>query len=625
MSNGENIMNTNGSAGDPLDEMLLHRFMEGRLDSKERTEVDETLRVNAAARRTLDALREEQKLIREALEARVEPSHRIGDKILFTLYAEERKRQQVVRNRRWRRQISVGVGLAAAVALCFFLIKPRDAAGQAEAGTVASLTTRSGEHRQLTHDSRIYEGDSIAAAQGQFVRLHLANDARLDIDEYTRIVVDKGGLEPVLRLPAGRLGIDAVQSRHSVVVYLPQGSVTIPSGAWAEVWLPQPSNAVWPAVLASVPPPAHAVASEKAPLPAVVTVFRGAVSYSNELTPTGTTLKTAERAVFTAQTANVVKLDLEQTHAVGCRDSRSCWNTQDSSPQDRPVAGLLKTQNFIELGQRLKMDVKVPAAVPEALKGLQDALDAKTPAERAALLASGQSELRRACEALSVDDARRPYGRMLEGLAHAQRGLVLIDLNGERDPAAASAFEAAAVAFEEALRVNPDETQKQTWAQSMNASGSALELADLTSADQSALLARFNHAVSLYWLGRTGDTRRAAEAADEFETIHNGLGRHIEALAARYGEGLTRGQAGAHDKAVTAYEDVLALSLAGCSENTRKIGDGIKQAALLALAREYVSAGEFAKAKLVAQDFLVLYPLDANSPVLAQIQREIER
>jgi hypothetical protein len=625
MSDTDNTTIKPNSAADPVDEMLLHRFLEGRLDSKERAEVDETLRLNAAARRTLDALREEQKLIREALEARVEPSQRISDKVLFTLYAEERKHQQVVRNRRWRRQISVGVGLAASVALCLWLIKPRDAAGQAEAGTVASLTTRNGDHRALTHDSRIYEGDSIAAAQGQFVRLHLANDSHLDIDEYTRIVIDKGGLEPVLRMQAGRLGVDAVHSRHTVVVYLPQGSVTIPSGAWAEVWLPQPSNTIWPGMLASTPPPAHAVASEKAPLPAVVTVFRGAISFSNDKTPTGTTLKIGERATFTSQTTAVQKIDLEQTHAVACRDSRSCWNTQENGPQDRPIAGLLKTQNFVELGQRLKMDVKVPAIVPEALKGLQDALEAKTPAERADKLASGQAALRRACEMLSVDDARRPYGRMLEGLAHAQRALILIDLNGERDPAASSAFEAAAVAFEEALRTNADDTQKQTWVQSMSAPGSSLALSDLTSADQSALLAKFNHAVSLYWLGRAGDTHRAAEAADEFDAVHAGLGRHIEALAARYGEGLTRAQAGEHEKAITAYEDVLALSLAGCSENTRKIGDGIKQAALLALAQEYVAAGQLDKAKLVAQDFLVLYPLDENSPVLAQIQREIDK
>ena len=113
MSDGnDNIvkLSSAGAAG-PLDELVLHRYLEGRLDSKERANVDELLRSNAAARRTLDALREEQTLIREAFETRVEPAHRIADKVLFTLYSEERKRQQVIRNRRWRRQISIGFGI----------------------------------------------------------------------------------------------------------------------------------------------------------------------------------------------------------------------------------------------------------------------------------------------------------------------------------------------------------------------------------------------------------------------------------------------------------------------------------------------------------------------------------
>ncbi len=615
-----------GSA-EPLDELVLHRYLEGRLDSKERSTVDELLRVNATARRTLDALREEQTLIREAFEPRVEPAHRIADKVLFTLYSEERKRQQVIRNRKWRRQISIGFGLAAAVALCFFLIRPRDAAGLSESGTVASLITRSGERRALTHDSRIYEGDAIIATQGQFVRLHLTSDALLDVDEFSRVVVDKGGNAPEFHMQSGRLGVNARGSRHTTVIYLPQGSVTIPAGAWVEVWLPQESKITWPDLLATLPPQAHSTSAEKPPVPAIVTVFRGSVSFANEKTPTGTTLNAGDRALFSAQAAVTQKLDLANTHAQTARDDQNCWNTQDTGPQDRPIVGLLQTPDFMDLGKRLKMDVKVPDALPEALKGLQTALDTNSPTERVVKLASAQAELRRASEMLSVDDARRPYGRMLEGLAHAARGQVLLalDQNGERNAAATSAFEAATVAFEEALRTSADDnTQKpSTWAQSMNTPGSVLS--NLTAADQSALLAAFNHAVALYWQARTGDARRAGEAADEFEALHTQLGRHIEALAARYGQAAAYGLAGQREKAIAAYDDILSTSLAGCSDPIRKLGEGLKQAALMGLAHEYVGAGQVDKAKLVEQDFKVLFPLDENSPVLGQIQREIDR
>ena len=46
-----------------MDELNLHRYMDGRLDERERRSVDEALRQDPAARRTLDALREEARLI----------------------------------------------------------------------------------------------------------------------------------------------------------------------------------------------------------------------------------------------------------------------------------------------------------------------------------------------------------------------------------------------------------------------------------------------------------------------------------------------------------------------------------------------------------------------------------
>ena len=110
MSNiNDNISATGetSAAGSPdsPDWEMLHRYLENRLDAKERAGVEEILRTQAAARRTLDALREEQRLLREALEVRVEPSYRISDKVLFQLFSEERQRQQAARSSRWRRQV----------------------------------------------------------------------------------------------------------------------------------------------------------------------------------------------------------------------------------------------------------------------------------------------------------------------------------------------------------------------------------------------------------------------------------------------------------------------------------------------------------------------------------------
>src|SRR4029079_299544 len=118
------------------------------------------------------------------------------------------------------------------------------------------------------------------------------------------------------------------------------------------------------------------------------------------------------------------------------------------------------------------------------------------------------------------------------------------------------------------------------WAASVRDSGSGRELTDLTSAEQSGMLARLYHAAALYWQAANGgDKSHLNQAADEFDTLFNGLGQHIEALEAKYGQGLAFGLAGDHAKAIEAFKVVLALPLAGCAENTRRLGDGIRQSA----------------------------------------------
>ena len=636
MSDSNDIMNTNATnangAAEPTDWILLHRYLENRVDPQERLNVEEILRTNAAARRTLDALREEQRLLREALEVRAEPSHRLGDKVLFQLYAEERTRQQAARSRRWRRHASIGIGIAAAVALCIFLIRPRDAAGTAEYGAVAQVVPLSGDVRLLTHGTRIYEGDCVYTLPGQFIRLKLFNKSHLDLDESSRIVVEKGGNSPALRLLSGRLGLNAIGTRNTAVIYLPQGSVTVPPGAQVDVWLPQPSNAIGalaPALLPGAPLDNSAKSSDLSGS-AVVTVLKGSINVANEQSPNGVTLSDGQRIVFTAGasiaagSSAISKIDMGEL--LEARDDSTCWNKQETGPQDRSALGLLDEQDYVDLGRRLKMDVKIPAPIPQALQSLQAAHAEKTPAERAAKLSAGQTELRRAYDVLELTDVRRPYTRMVEGLAHSERGRLLADTNGKPEASASSAFEAACVAFEEALRPNAEDTTAKpanAWIDELKKPGLGIKLADLPSSEQSALLATFHHAVALYWQARSGDKARAKDAAAEFESLFQALGHHIESLEAKYGEGLSYGLTGEHDKAIETFKLVLAVPLAGCADNSRRIGEGIRQSTLLALTREYIADGKLTEARQVAEQFKALYPLEPANPALLEIQSEI--
>ena len=120
---------------DPIDELQLMRYLDGRLEGAKKQETEELLRTNTAARRRLDALREEEKLLRESLETLSEPSKRLSDKVIATLHNEERFRVQAIRNKRLRRNLVWGMAVAASFVLCVLLMRPRESMGNAVAGT----------------------------------------------------------------------------------------------------------------------------------------------------------------------------------------------------------------------------------------------------------------------------------------------------------------------------------------------------------------------------------------------------------------------------------------------------------------------------------------------------------
>ncbi|MCY3021701.1 MAG: hypothetical protein NTW87_22035 [Planctomycetota bacterium] len=463
---------------DPVDEVLLTRYIEGRLDMIERLGVEDMLRTNAAARRRLDALREEEELIREALGSVSEPSVRLSDKVIAALHTEERVRQQALRARRVRRHVFAVLSAAAMLVLCVWLVSPRDSMGTAISGTPAALVTPNGDRRILTKDMRVFEGDRVVTAQGQFVRLRLTNWAVLDIDEHSKLRVDRSRPAPTFHLEAGRVGVRT--QKQEVIIRLAQGTARISAGALVDVWLPEPADAVWPALLepspherdvrgtTGVPPVADVRAA-----PAVVTVISGTAYVANEKLPGGIPLDSGSRALLWPQKRAVMPLDLAGSRVLNARQGSTWHALEGLSPQDRTVIGLLERPDFEDLGRRLSMtgntSEPVMKAVSQALGLLRDAMQTAAPQDRADKLAAAQQALRLAYAPLKAHDEHRVLGRLLEGLAHLERGRALMAVltsspNGkaaETRNAAIAAFDAARVALEETLKPDPDAAPAQ--------------------------------------------------------------------------------------------------------------------------------------------------------------------
>lgn len=645
-----------------VDELLLHRYLDGRLEMAECRAVEEMLRANAPARRRLDALREEERLIREALEPLAEPSRRLGDKVIAALQGEERSRLALLRTQRVRRHVFTALAAAASLLLCIWLIKPRDSVGSAASGTGATLQTLSGERRPLTKDTLFYEGDQIVTALGQFVRLRLSSGALLDLDEHSRLNVEQARPVPSFRLESGRLGVRAHESE--VLVRLPQGSVRATAGSLVDVWLPRPAEAVWPEALEPAPGGAVRAAAPGVDLPAAVTAFSGTAYVANEKAPAGIGITAGSRALLWRHMRSIAPLAVEASRVLEARQGRT-WHTLDGvTPQDRTVIGLLERPDFDDLNRRLNMagntSPAVAQAVAEALALLQDAAQTAAPAERAEKLATAQQALRLAYAPLRASDEHRAVGRLVEGLAHLERGRALIASApapsqpnmpvrpaGAAAPesvrtAATAAFDAARVAFEEALGVEsgaalPAADAQCDWARQL-AAGPSVTLRELSPANQAALLAAFHHAVARYWLARIASApppagaaepeKEAAEAAKEFDALRGALGRSVETLATRLAEGLAlEAAAGSAEtqakalrgKAVEALEEVLAAPLAGWADASRRRGEGLRQVALLALVRAHLANQEPAQARAAAEDFRILYPLDTGGPVAREI------
>jgi len=624
--------NAHPASPDLIDELMLLRYLDGRLEGAQKSDVEELLRTNAAVRRRIDALREENQLLSEALENISEPSRRLSDKVVAALHNEERFRLQALRSHRMRRNVLWGVGIAASFFFCVFLMKPRESMGSALSGTGATLILSSGERQPLAKNASFYEHDEISTAQGQFMRLRIGGENLIDLDERSRIAIEKSKPGPVIRLLQGHMGLATAD--QDVTLHLAQGTLRINAHSVVDLWLPQTSKAEWPSWL--LPEPAGVRESALTENPAVATVISGSLSISTEKSPEGIAIAQGNRVIFSKQERKTKRVDVAGSRVIETR-RRASWHTSEGvMPQDRTVIGLLAQPEFKELGARLGMTRNTAALVAEALGQLHDGMQSDNLATRAEKLATGQQWLRIGYESLKADDERRDIGRMLEGLAHVERGralMALIAQGKEEISTAAAAFDAARIAFEEALKPAVDTAgppapdARPEWARQISA-GSSVTLRDLSPAHQSGLLAAFNHAVAQQWMAQAEAvvSERPLTTAREFDSLRNTLSRSVEGMAARLAQGMALQRAGSEkmQKAIDAFAEVLSVPMAGWSDAPRRLGDGLKQTALLALTRLYVEIQQTEKARATADDFWLLYPLDGGTPVAREIKNLLD-
>lgn len=636
MSDAKRILSEVASAGGNADseplEMLLQRYLDGRLDADDRNIVDTHLRTDAAVRRRCDALREEARLLREALEPLSEPAHRLGDKVLVQLHQEERFRLNAQRNRRVRRHILTGMSVAAALALCVMLVRPRDAMGTAVSGTGAVIQTVTGERKPLTREMRVYEGDTLTTGLAQFVRLQLSGGGTLDLDEQSRLNFATYAPSAAYTLESGRVGIKT--GANAVTLQLPQGKVFIEAGSLVDLWLPETSATLWPAAI-ELQPREHASKSSAAPAIASVTVVEGTVSVMPLRQSAAVRIDAGCRATLTEYTRTTQRIDLSRSLSVETRRGHTLHAQDNPSIPGAQVLGLLKPLQFAALGEQLELLPTVPAqrnSIAQALKQLDTALLERDDYNRKDLLAAAQQDLRLACEPLNTE-SRRAAGRLLEGLAHMERGRALVRCgNGDDLASALISFEAARVALEEALRIEPDSDPlalkgaAAEWPRQVSA-GVNVTLRDLPPAAQTSLLAAYHHALARFWIARVahdlgGEAAEKPEftqsAVRELTALQAPLSRSVEGLSLRLAEAVALAVSNKPQQSQEALRVVLSTPLAGWSTEARQAGDGIKQAALLAMVR-LLSPSDIEGAFAAQADFNLAYPLDVKSPVAEAI------
>ena len=628
-----------------MDELLLHRYLDGRLDERERAAVEAALRSDPAARRTLEALREEARLIGSAMEIQVEPpsgAGRIGARVVATLHLEERSRVTSMRTRTFFKRTIWAASFAAALALCFLLVRPRTPAGSLLSGTHASVTVH-GEKRDALKGAHIYDGDGLSTDKGQFVRVSLLNAQTIDVDEFTDLSIEKSGSAPVLRMTRGRIGVAVNENQNALKLEVPQGVITVHPGARVDIWLPETDEshaARWPDIFFGPQPVAKSSAAQ--PAPAIVTVFAGYAQLVCDKNATTLTAQKGIRAHFTATSIAPRWVNMAGSRVLDVRGDDGLHTRDGVTPVEWTLLGVMEKPQFAALGHRWGMinsEGTGDTRIADALQQLDLAMHVQTDAARAEKLAEGLQAFRQAYETLEQNDARRRIALTLEGLAHFEQGCARSAAGGRKDSDPQVSFEAARVAFDTALAPPSNQTgvpapsAAPDWRTAFSASGAAPGFSSLPPESQAALTATFRRAAALLWSARVmypeitldseeatiqeGERRKTASAASEaFALLHDELGHTVESLAALLGEALCDARAGddaARRKALDALHVLVSKPVAGTDGTARQAFEGVRQAALLELVSLNARGMEARKTLDAAHDFELMAPLGMQS------------
>ncbi|MBI3829063.1 MAG: FecR domain-containing protein [Planctomycetes bacterium] len=629
----ENVNNFMDPAAPPISEIELQRYMDGRFAPEEQTQIEERLKANPAARRTLDAMREEARLLREGLENLSEPPYKIADKVMAGIYTDYRKRMTVLRAKRIRNRFAVALSAVALLMVAFYMIHPREPAGQIASGNRAHIVHADGAQETLTKGAKLFDGDVLATQRGEFARLVLADGSALDIDEDSRVRIEKVRDRAVtLGLESGRAGIVVGRENLGFIMNTARGQLRLLPGSVIDLWIPVSSRARAPQGLGpwSAPEPA---AKPEAPAGVVLLTVKEGTAYVDGL---AVERMHCARLAPSAAPSGSTDAVLSAFTAPQALDSRNeAWAANDGNgPQDCATLGLFPPFDFNALGRRFVLTEQLPGGTA-ADAGMRDALQTLTEAngvenldQRAARLSLGQQGLREITQGFPLSFEGRRRARVLEGLAHYERGRVLLAIGTpQAQSGAQAAFLAATVAFREALEGGLDDPAAP------HAPGlaelklapkvvAAMRLKDFSPDEAALLLTQFYRPWALYQmreLPASGEAADAAATADEnlpglFDATCDLLGRSVEGMAARLGKARALQQAGRKGEGLAALDEICVTPIAGMNDEARAQAEGLRQAAHVERARLHAAAGNAEALARVAAEFAMRYPLELDGP-----------
>jgi hypothetical protein len=459
----------------------------------------------------------------------------------------------------------------------------------------------------------------------------------VDVDEDSRLAIEKGAAS-LLALKRGRIRISTAASKQSVLLRTSCGHIRAEQDAEFEFWLATPCQARLPEWTGPWTPGQPSAASEGEL--ACLTVYRGSAYVHTNDHPNGYPVMAGSRVGFTAAKLPLYTQEFDDWEALDSRRQR--WHVLDGvSPSSLALLGLYPPFKWQDLGMRMGLLTQDVPGGPDVAKALRGAFDVLAQAEgqkdigaRAADLSQGQQALRDASQGLPLSTELRWLGRVVEGLAHFERGRCLRAVDTEQSRAdAMGAYQAAAVAFHEALAGSQRDLKTDATVAPGLGELPAPELSvtsrlrELTPVEQGLLLARFY----LPWAQQasaelSNESGKAATLAREplpplFEQAAALLEATVEGLSARLGRARALADEDRTDEALNVLAELRAFSVAGLPDATRARVEGLRQAAHIETVRIYAARRQWGHVEDVLDAFQMRYPLSMNGPAAQEMER----